>query len=109
MEVASAEASNGLPPPNPVPVVDSGTVVHHLTDVLRTTLGASKSDLESTGSLLSKAKYSETIQRCTRFASESQTALYAHKDIVEAEETNGTEDGSGRLLIHCLNSIIRKE
>ena len=94
MEVASAEAPNGLPSPAAVQTADPSSIVQHLTEVLRTTLGALKQDLESAGSLLSKAKYSETIQRCTRFATESQTALYAHKDIVEAEETNGTEDGS---------------
>lgn len=93
MEVASSEVSNSLPPPNPLPAADPDSVVQHLTEVLQGTLGGLKQDLESPGSLLSKAKYSETTQKCVRFASESQTALYVHKDIVEAEETNGTEDG----------------
>lgn len=93
MEVTSAEVSNGLPPSNPLPAADPNTVAQHLTEVLQGTLGALKEDLESPGSLLSPAKYSETVQKCARFASEAQTALYVHKDIVEAEEANGTEDG----------------
>ncbi|KAJ9300682.1 hypothetical protein DTO271G3_1846 [Paecilomyces variotii] len=94
MEVASAGVTNGLAAPNQVALADPAIIVRYLTDVLQVTLGASRTDLESAGSLLCKAKYSETVQRCTRFASESQVALYVQKDLVAAEETNGTDEGS---------------
>lgn len=72
---------------------DPSIVVQHLTEVLQITLGALKADLESTGSLLSSAKYSETLQKCTRFASENQVALYAQKDLIAAESTDGDSEG----------------
>lgn len=98
MEVASPGVPNGLAAPTQAPLVDPNVVVQYLSEVLQVTLGASKEDLESTGSLLSKAKYSETVQRCTRFASDSQTALYVQKDLVSAEEPNGTEDEDRKCL-----------
>lgn len=99
MEVAAPGVpTNGLAAATaPVAVADPNAVVRYLTDVLQVTLGASKRDLEATGSLLSKAKYSETVQKCTRFASESQVALYVQQDIFSAEEPNGTESDEGML------------
>ncbi|KAL2821627.1 dynein heavy chain, cytoplasmic [Aspergillus granulosus] len=94
MEVASNGVADGVPTAiSPGPLVDSETVVQYLVDVLQVTLGALKSELEDTGSLLSKAKYSETAQRCLRFASESQVALYVQKDLVASEDANGAVDG----------------
>ncbi|ODH44999.1 dynein heavy chain, cytoplasmic [Paracoccidioides brasiliensis] len=95
MEVVSPGVPNGLiPPSSQPPSVDPATVVQYLIETLQSTLDALKTDLESAGSFLSKAKYPETIQRCTRFASESQVALYVQKDAVETEQTNGAEEGS---------------
>jgi dynein heavy chain 1 len=94
MEVVSPGVSNGLAASSPLPLADPSVVVQHLTEVLQVTLGALKKDLESAGSLLSKAKYSETVQRCTRFASEAQVALYAQKELVGAEQPNGADEGS---------------
>lgn len=97
MEVASSEVPDGVPTAiSQGPLVDADAVVQYLVDVLRVTLGALRSELENTGSLLSKPKYSETAQRCVRFASESQVALYVQKDIVASENTNGTADGEGK-------------
>ena len=96
MDVLSQGAPNGVNPPPPQSTINPQTVVEHLIDVLLVTLGALKKDLESVGSLLSKSKYSETVQRCSRFASESQVALYAQKDIAASDQVNGTEDDSGR-------------
>ncbi|KAJ5098437.1 hypothetical protein N7532_005438 [Penicillium argentinense] len=96
MEVAATSISNGMPTPETAAAVDPGTVIQYLTEVLQVTLGALKSDLESAGSLLSAAKHSETTQRCMRFASESQVALYVQKDIAAAEETNGQNEGKFR-------------
>ncbi|EER38945.1 dynein heavy chain [Histoplasma capsulatum H143] len=94
MEVVLPGVPNGLAPPSQPPSVDPATVVQYLTETLQSTLDALKTDLESAGSFLSKAKYPETIQRCSRFASESQVALYVQKDAIELEQTNGTEEGT---------------
>jgi dynein heavy chain 1 len=75
---------------NAFSAVNPAVVVEYLTAVLEITLGASRKDLEAPGSLLSKAKYSETFQRCTRFAAESQSALYVLKDIA-ADEVDGAD------------------
>jgi dynein heavy chain 1, cytosolic len=96
MEVVSQGATtNGLSTPSPPPALDPQAVVQYLTEVLQVTLGASKADLEAPGSLLSKGKYSETVHRCTRFASESQLALYVQKDLLGTEEVNGTDESEG--------------
>lgn len=89
MEVVSPGA-NGVPPTNSFTSMDPNLVVQHLSNVLEVTLGASRMDLEAPGSLLSKLRRSDTIQRCTRFASESQVALYVQKDVVSADQANGT-------------------
>ncbi|KAJ5973393.1 hypothetical protein N7481_010603 [Penicillium waksmanii] len=107
MEVATPGVPNGVPTTDTTAVVDSGTVIQYLTEVLQVTLGALKSELESAGSLLSAAKYNETAQRCTRFASESQVALYVQKDIAAAEETNGEAEGSESVhYVYTLSSEI---
>lgn len=98
MEVAASGVPNGVSTSDSAALVDSGAVVQYLTEVLQVTLGALKSELESAGSLLSAARYNETVQRCTRFAAESQVALYVQKDIVAAEETNGESDGQGMSI-----------
>ncbi|EAU37053.1 dynein heavy chain [Aspergillus terreus NIH2624] len=103
MEVASSGGSNGVAPATPTPFVDSSTVVQYLVDVLQVTLGALKTELEGPGSLLSKAKYSETVQRCTRFASESQVALYVQKDIVGTEEGTQDDDAEASLTQYVYN------
>lgn len=108
MEVAAPGVpTNGLAAATaPVAVTDPNAVVRYLTDVLQVTLGASKRDLEATGSLLSKAKYSETVQKCTRFASESQVALYVQQDIFSAEEPNGTESDEGMQSYLAMRSLF---
>lgn len=81
--------SNGVAT-NGFPTIDPTLVVEHLAAVLQITLGATRKELENIGSLLSKSKYSDTVQRCTRFASESQVALYVQKDVVaQADEVSG--------------------
>lgn len=96
MEVASSGVPNGASTPETAALVDSGAVIQYLTEVLQVTLGAQRSELESAGSLLSESRYNETLQRCTRFASEAQVALYVQKDIVTAEETNGETEDQGK-------------
>jgi dynein heavy chain 1 len=76
------------------PTIDPNLVVEHLASVLEITLGASRRELENVGSLLSKSRYTETVQRCTRFATESQVALYVQKDIAAGDGLDGSIDGS---------------
>ena len=97
MEVVSPGANGQVPPTNLPNGINPQTVVDHLVDVLGITLGASPDDLESSGSLLSKSKKSDTIQRCTRFASESQVVLYVQKDLLATDQTNGLGNSTGKL------------
>ncbi|KAJ5199992.1 Dynein heavy chain domain-2 [Penicillium cf. griseofulvum] len=106
MEVASSGVPNGASTPETAALVDSGAVIQYLTEVLQVTLGAQRSELESAGSLLSESKYNETLQRCTRFASEAQVALYVQKDIVTVEETNGEADDQAVQYVYNLSSDI---
>ena len=80
--------------------VDPTFVVEHLAKLIEANLGATRRELESIGSLLSKPKSSDTIQRCTRFATESQVALYVQKDVIPASKdgVSGEEDESKLLL-----------
>lgn len=75
-------------------------IVEFLASVLEITLGATRHDLEHAGSLLSKARYSDTTQRCTRFASESQEAvIYVQKDLV-VQEHDDAPDEPGKNPAH---------
>jgi len=78
----SASTTSLLPSLNPTLLVD------YLTEVLSVTVGATKRELEAPGSLLSDSRYSETLQKCSRFAAEPIVALYASKDLVEIEESS---------------------
>ncbi|KAL9625204.1 MAG: hypothetical protein Q9160_000606 [Pyrenula sp. 1 TL-2023] len=71
------------------PASDPLIVLEHLLSVIQITLGAARKDLESVGSLLSKSRHSETLSRCSRFASEPHVALYAQKDLQDDDRTNG--------------------
>lgn len=95
MEVASPGANGHAPSSIPSTTIDPNLVVQHLIDHLEVTLGASVEDLESSGSLLCISKRQDTIQRCTRFASESQNALYILKDVVSPDLSSVTQGVSG--------------
>lgn len=73
--------------------IDPVLVVEHLAAVLEITLGATRKELESIGSLLSKPRYSDTVQKCTRFATESQVALYVQKDVIAVADGNAGSAG----------------
>ena len=91
MEVASpGQGVNGHPPSSATPsAIDPNLLVRHLVDLLEITLGASAEDLGRNGSLLSDVKREDTVQRCTRFALESQVALYVQKDIFSSDLSYG--------------------
>ncbi|KAI9803379.1 MAG: hypothetical protein M1833_000898 [Piccolia ochrophora] len=100
--------ANGVASPPSLPTIDPTLVVEHLTDLIHITLGASDTDLQNHGSLLSKLKYSDTLQRCTRFASESQVALYVQKDLVAEDGVNGVDDADEppASFVYTLSSEI---
>ena len=95
MEVVSpGQGANGHPPPTPGPaIINPDLVIRYLVDLLEVILGASTEDLESKGSILSETKKSDTVQRCTRFASESQVALYVQKDAISLDFPNRRANG----------------
>ena len=99
MEIASPglQGSNGSIPAQVTGNIDPDLVVDHLVNLLEITLGASSSDLESHGSLLSDAKRADTVQRCQRFATESQTVLYVQKDLIATDKANGVNGHSSEL------------
>ena len=104
MEVVTpGQGANGeVTSPTPPAIIESEILVRHLVNLLDLTLGASIDDLEGKGSLLSDAKRSDTVQRCLRFASEAQVALYVQKDAVPAEVSNGLSNGHDRSGKHLL-------
>lgn len=86
---ATSPGGNGVAA-TPFAAVDPVRVVDHLAVLLEAALGATRKELEAPGSLLSKARYADTLQRCTRFAVDAQVALYVQKDLVP---TDTAEDG----------------
>lgn len=81
--------SNGVSSPS-FNFVDPKVIVEHLASVVSIALGATRAELERPGSLLSSASYSDTVNRCGRFATDSQVALYIQKD---AEALDNISDG----------------
>ncbi|KAF2754571.1 cytoplasmic dynein-like protein 1 heavy chain 1 [Pseudovirgaria hyperparasitica] len=88
-------ASPTSPAPAPA-TIDSQVLLDHLSKVLQITLGASDEELSAAGSLLSPPRVPETLQRCTRFATESNISLYVQKEQVSSNaiRVNGSEDGA---------------
>ncbi|KAI0152489.1 cytoplasmic dynein heavy chain [Hypoxylon sp. NC0597] len=81
--------TNGLSP-SPFTTVDPAVVVDYLASVISIALGATREELERPDNLLSKANYADTLQRCSRFATDTQVALYVQKDI---KPSNDISDG----------------
>ncbi|OTA89925.1 hypothetical protein M434DRAFT_398353 [Hypoxylon sp. CO27-5] len=81
--------TNGLSP-SPFITIDPAVVVDYLASVITIALGATREELERPDNLLSKANYADTLQRCSRFATDTQVALYVQKDI---KPLNDISDG----------------
>ena len=96
MEVVSPGANGHTTSAISSTVIDPNLLVRHLVELLELTLGASIDDLESPGSLLSESKQHETVQRCARFASEPQNALYILKDIIVANQADAGYSPPGK-------------
>jgi dynein heavy chain 1, cytosolic len=91
---ATSPGTNGVATA-PFAAVDPSRVVDHLAVLLEAALGATRTELEAPGSLLSKARYPDTLQRCTRFAVDTQVALYIQQDLVPTDRLeNGDTDES---------------
>ncbi|KIN00492.1 hypothetical protein OIDMADRAFT_125387 [Oidiodendron maius Zn] len=110
MEVTSptSPAVNGLAM-TAFPTIDPNLVVEYLASVLQSTLGASRRELENVGSLLSKSRYSDTVQRCTRFATESQAVLYVQKDITGGDGLDGageTPSGTSVSPFEIMHAVV---
>jgi len=92
-------AANGTirsPSPTP-PLIDPQIIVDHLEKVLDVSLGAAQQDLYAPGSLLSAAKLQDTLQRCARFASEGQSALYISQDAADDFHSDGVNGANGKF------------
>lgn len=90
-----ANGINGVTPGAALVAMDPARVVEHLAHLLEAALGASRDELEAPGSLLSKARYNDTLQRCTRFANDAVVSLYIQKDLPATPQLeNGDVDSS---------------
>lgn len=109
MEVASPQepGANGVAAA-PFPSVDPARVVEHLAAVCEVALGATREDLEAPGSLLHKTRYADTVQRCTRFATDTQTTLYIQKDLNPSSTVqNGDDEPSMSTHSWCSQGAAR--
>ncbi|KAF3061368.1 Dynein heavy chain, cytoplasmic [Daldinia childiae] len=77
--------ANGLSP-SPFVMIDPALVVDYLASVVTIALGATRSELERPGNLLSKENHDDTVQRCTRFATDTQVVLYIQKDVKPSDD-----------------------
>lgn len=86
--------ANGVASPS-FNTVDPKVIVDHLASVVSIALGATRAELERPGSLLSGTYYSDTVHRCSRFATDSQVALYIKKDVEPLDDiADGPADSS---------------
>ena len=106
MEMLSPSTLNGVAASIPPSTADPLQVLEHIAALIQTTLGVARKELEAVGSLLSKTKHSETLSRCARFASESQVALYAQKDLIEEKLANGHDERLGNRLFQLRRSML---
>ncbi|ENH73839.1 Dynein heavy chain, cytoplasmic [Fusarium oxysporum f. sp. cubense race 1] len=87
-------SANGVTSSPTFPTIEPERVVEHLASVCEVALGATRDELGQVGSLLHKSRYSETISRCTRFASDTQNVLYIQKDFANSSAVEPGADPS---------------
>lgn len=86
---------NGVSSP-PFSIVDPKVIVEHLASIISIALGATRSELERPGSLLSSDTYPDTVHRCSRFATDAQVVLYIQKDAEPLDDiADGQADNGG--------------
>lgn len=87
MEVLPASQINGNGIHHPE-TTDPSDVLEHIIRLIEANLGAARRELDAVGSLLSQSNEALTLERCNRFATEPQVALFAQKD-VQTNVVNG--------------------
>ena len=90
MEVVSSTQPSGNGPVSIPEPADPLAVLEHIVNLIETSLGAARRELEAIGSLLSKSKHAESLQKCAHFATDPHVAIYAQKDHLD-EMVNGHE------------------
>ena len=100
MEVTSPspaqEAANGVSTPTTsLPTIEPERIIEHLASVCQIALGATREELEQPGNLLHGSRHAETLNRCTRFATDTQNVLYIQKDIAHSSTVENGTDTAG--------------
>ena len=90
MEVISASQPNGNGVHLPE-TTDPILVLEHIARLIETNLGAARRELEAVGNLLSQSNQNQSLERCSRFVTEPQVALFGQKDLREGK-VNGHND-----------------
>lgn len=101
--LATSPGANGVAT-TPFAAVDPVRVVDHLILVLGAALGATRTELEAPGSLLSETRYNDTLQRCNRFAVDTQVALYIQKDLVPTDTLEDGDVDDGMIAARIFSS-----
>ncbi len=91
MEVLSSAVPNGNGPVSMQQPADPLAVLEHIANLVEVALGAARRELEAVGSLLSKSKHAESLDKCAQFAADSHVAIYAQKERLD-ELVNGHDD-----------------
>ncbi|KAI9896991.1 hypothetical protein N3K66_008013 [Trichothecium roseum] len=112
MEVTSPspaqEAANGVSTPTTsLPTIEPERIIEHLASVCQIALGATREELEQPGNLLHGSRHAETLNRCTRFATDTQNVLYIQKDIAHSSTVeNGTDTAVPSSYNYTLSSEL---
>lgn len=96
--------ANGLSPSSFI-AIDPNLVVEYLASVVTIALGATRNELERPDNLLSKDNHADTIQRCSRFATDAHVVLYVQKDVKPADTVADDSVDSG---IFTLTASVTK-
>ncbi|KAK7218812.1 hypothetical protein V2G26_006815 [Clonostachys chloroleuca] len=74
------------------PTIEPERLIEHLAAVCQIALGATREELEQAGNLLHKSRYTDTVARCSRFATDTQNVLYIQKDIAASTVVENGSD-----------------
>jgi dynein heavy chain 1 len=80
------------------PTIEPERLIEHLAAVCQIALGATREELEQAGNLLHKSRYTDTVARCSRFATDTQNVLYIQKDIAASTVVENGSDIAGGIL-----------
>jgi len=106
--LAPGGANGSIRSPSPAPpTIDPQIVVDYIEKVLEVNLGASNADLRAPDSLLSPLRIDDTLQRCTRFALESQKVIYVVKDRLDEARIDGLDGANGKRLLDPIEGVTQ--